>query len=97
VSRNFRQLVALAAACALIACTAVYSAHALGERAHEHGHCDLCVHFSGSAGTPSQAKLVGKPQLTVRAVSFPQQILLPRRSPVGENRPRGPPPKPIAI
>ena len=66
ITRNRNRLVALLAACTLIACTAVYSAHALGERSHEHAHCDLCVHFGGSAGSPAQSKAVGKPVLVVR-------------------------------
>ena len=86
------RLLALVAACALIACAAVYSAHGLTERSHEHSHCDLCVHFSGSAGSPPHAKAVGKPVLVVRVAAARPQILLPTRSPVGNHLPRGPPP-----
>ena len=86
------RLLALVAACALIACTAVYSAHGLTERSHEHSHCDLCVHFSGSAGSPAHAKAVGKPLLVVRVAASRPQIVLPTRSPVGNHLPRGPPP-----
>jgi hypothetical protein len=85
------RLPALVAACALIACSAVYSAHAIDDRSHEHSHCDLCVHFSGSAGSPAQAKAVGKPLLVVRVAASRPQIVLPTRSPVGNHLPRGPP------
>jgi hypothetical protein len=85
------RLLALVAACALIACAAVYSAHGLTERSHEHSHCDLCVHFSGSAGSPAHAKAVGKPLLVVRVAASRPQIILPTRSPVGNHLPRGPP------
>ena len=91
ITRNRNRLVALLAACTLIACTAVYSAHALGERSHEHAHCDLCVHFGGSAGSPAQSKAVGKPVLAVRVAAVRAEIVLPARPPVGNHLPRGPP------
>ncbi len=91
------RLVALLVACALIACTAVYSAHDLGDRSHEHEHCDLCVHFSGSAGSPAHAKVVGKPVLVVRTAPIPPQLFVHTRSPVGLPLPRGPPLKPEVI
>ena len=83
--------VAFLAACALIACSASYSAHAIGDRGHAHTHCDLCVHFSGSAGSPSSAKVVGKPVLAVRLAPERPAIVLIARSPVGAHLPRGPP------
>jgi len=85
------RLVALVAACALIVCVAVYSSHGLADRSYEHSHCDLCVHFSGSARSPPHAKAVGKPVLVVRVAAARPQILLPTRSPVGHHLPRGPP------
>jgi hypothetical protein len=88
--RSKRRL-ALLAACALIACAAVYSTHGLAERGHENSHCDLCLHFSGTAGSPAQATVVGKPLLLVRVVPLPAQALRPTRSPVGHHLPRGPP------
>jgi hypothetical protein len=85
--------VALAATCALIVCSAVYSAHGLGDRAHEHEHCDLCVHFSGSAGSPAQAKVVGQPALVARALlALPSVLLLPVPTAFRAHLPRGPPP-----
>jgi hypothetical protein len=86
------RLVALLAACALVVCGAVYAAHGLSDRGHEHEHCDLCVHFSGSAGSPAQAKVAGKPVLVVRAILARPQLLIPLRSPSRAHLPRGPPP-----
>ena len=93
MSRSSRrnQLVALCAAFALIVCAAVYSAHGLGDRGHEHEHCDLCVHFSGSAGSPAQVKIVGKPVLIVRLAPIPAGRLVAARPPAGLHLPRGPP------
>ena len=85
------RLVALVAACALIVCVAVYSSHGLADRSHEHSHCDLCVHFSGSTGSPAQPKVIGKPVLVVRVAPSRREIVLPTRSPVGIHLPRGPP------
>jgi hypothetical protein len=85
------RVVALVAACALALCAAVYSAHGFGERGHEHAHCDLCVHFSGTAGSPLPPTVVGKPVLEVRVSPAPPRIYLPLRSPLGEHLPRGPP------
>ncbi|MBS0578370.1 MAG: hypothetical protein JSR36_03800 [Proteobacteria bacterium] len=99
LSQSFRRnrLVALLAACALIACSAVYASHGLGDRGHEHEHCDLCVHFSGSAGSPAQVKVAAKPLLVLRAIFLPPPLLLPNRSPVGANLARGPPLRPTGI
>jgi hypothetical protein len=94
LSRTLRRnrLVALVATCALIACSAVYAAHGLGDRAHEHEHCDLCVHFSGSAGSPAQAKVVGKPVLVARVLLALPSFLLPVAAACRAHLPRGPPP-----
>ncbi len=85
------RVVALVAACALAVCAAVYSAHGIADGAHGHAHCDLCVHFSGTAGSPLPPALVGKPVLEVRLSPAPPRLLLPLRSPLGERLPRGPP------
>ena len=90
-SRRNRVL-ALVAACTLIAGSAVYSAHGLADRSHEHSHCDLCVHFSGCAGSPPHAKAIGKPVPVVRVAATRREVILPTRSPVGHHLPRGPPP-----
>jgi hypothetical protein len=86
-----QRLVALAATIALLVSTAVFAAHGLAERGHEHTHCDLCVHFSGTAGSASTAKVIGKPVLVVRALPVRPEVILPVRSPVGAHLPRGPP------
>lgn len=85
------RLIVLITACALIACLAVYSAHGLGDRNHEHSHCDLCVHFAGSAGSPAKATIASKPVLVVRVAPTRLQLYLPTRSVAGRNLPRGPP------
>jgi hypothetical protein len=85
------RLLALVAACTLIACSAMYSAHGLSDRSHEHGHCDVCVHLSGSGGSSPHAVAIGKPILVVRVAPTRPEIILPTRSPVGNHLPRGPP------
>ncbi len=98
MSRSQRrpQLVAVLATLALIISAAVYSAHGLGDRAHEHEHCDLCVHFSGSAGAPAQVKIIGKPVLVCRLAALPAGLVLPAGPPGGLHLPRGPP-RPAAL
>jgi hypothetical protein len=85
------RLLVLVTAIALVACAAVYSAHGLGDRNHEHSHCDLCVHFSGSAGSPAKATLASKPVPTDRVAPAPPELFIPTRSATGEHLPRGPP------
>jgi hypothetical protein len=85
------RLVALVAACTLIACAAVYSAHAVSERAHGQTHCDLCVHFSGSAGSQAQAKPVTHSVPVLRTLLAPVPLKLPARPLLGLPLPRGPP------
>jgi len=95
-SQRGNRLVAVFATFALIVCTALYSAHGLGDRAHEHEHCDLCVHLGGSAGAPAQVKIVGKPLLACRLPTIPAGIVLSERLPGGLRLPRGPPgPNPL--
>ena len=85
------QLVALFTALALIVCTAVYRAHGLGDRAHQHEHCDPGVHLSGSAGSPAQVKVVGGPPFVARVAAAARTTLLPTRAPRGLSVARGPP------
>jgi hypothetical protein len=89
--RHRNRWLALAAAWALIGCAAAYAAHGLADQTHEHSHCDLCVHFSGSAASPAQPEIVGKPILVSRVAPSRREIILPTRSPVGNHLPRGPP------
>jgi hypothetical protein len=85
------RLVAFLAAFTLIVGLCVYSAHGLAERGHDNGHCDLCVHFSGTAGSPAQATVVGKPVLVVRTPSERPEIVRSARRRVGTQLPRAPP------
>jgi hypothetical protein len=85
------RLVAFIAALTLIVALGAYSAHGLADRGHDNGHCDLCVHFSGTAGSPAHASVVGKPVLVVRApLERPESIRSARRR-VGTQLPRAPP------
>src|SRR5207302_10140552 len=79
------------AACSLIVCHPAYSKNALTYRPHENSHCDLCVHFSLSTGSPAQPKVIGKPVLVDRVAPSRRGIVLSTRSPVGIHLPRGPP------
>jgi hypothetical protein len=85
------RLVALIAAITLIVGLAAYSAHGYADRVHENGHCDLCVHFSGTAGSPAHASVVGKPVLVVRAPLERPGIVRSARRRVGTQLPRAPP------
>ena len=85
------RLIVLLTACALLACTAVYSSHGLADRDHGHSHCDLCVHFSGTAGAPAAAAAIAKAVLVVRAQPAPAVLLLIARPPLGAHFARGPP------
>jgi len=85
-------LVALVAAITLIAATGAYSAHGFGDhRVHTHVHCDLCVHFSGTAGSPAHAAVIGKPVLVVRVPAELAQNIRPARRTAGSHLPRAPP------
>jgi hypothetical protein len=93
-----RYVTALIAAIALIAVSALHSRHDLGNRLHEQqGHCDLCLHLSGTAGSPACPALLGKPVLVVRVVLTPEEILVHSRRKAGIYLPRGPPHSPGLI
>jgi hypothetical protein len=85
------RLVAFIAAFTLIVALGAYSAHGLAGRGHDNGHCDLCVHFSGTAGSPAHASVVCKPVLVVRAPLERPEIIRSARRRVGAQLPRGPP------
>jgi hypothetical protein len=85
------RLVAFIAAITLIVALGAYSAHGFGESGHENGHCDLCVHFSGTAGSPATAAVVGKPVLVVRAPLEHPEVIRSARRRVGTQLPRAPP------
>jgi hypothetical protein len=98
LSRTLRrnQLVALLAALALACCAALYAAHGLGDRGHEHEHCDLCVHLSGSAGTSASPQVLGHPVLVAHVAAIALPPALPERFPPGLSLPRGPPAMPVS-
>jgi hypothetical protein len=85
------RLVALVAACALAVSAAVYAAHGLADRNHEHTHCDLCVHLSGTAGSAALVAVVGKPLLMLTAVRVLAGVRLVAADPRGAHSSRGPP------
>jgi hypothetical protein len=85
------RLVALIAAFTLIIGLCAFSAHGFGDRVHENGHCDLCVHFGGTAGSPTHALPAGKPILAVRAPIERRMAVRCARRRVGTFLPRGPP------
>ena len=86
------RLVAIVAAITLIVGLCAFSAHGFGDRVHEDGgHCDLCGHFSGTAGSPAHASVVGKPVLVVRAPLERPGIIRSARRRVGTQLPRAPP------
>jgi hypothetical protein len=93
LSTRFRRnrLVALLAAVALIVALGAYSVHGFLDRVHDNGHCDLCVHFSGTAGSAAHASVVGKPVLVVRAPLERAGIIPSARRRVGTHLPRAPP------
>ncbi|HYM27474.1 MAG TPA: hypothetical protein VET66_04960 [Steroidobacteraceae bacterium] len=80
IAARRKRLVVLLTACALIACTAVFAAHEMGERAPAHARCDLCSHFAGSAGSPAAARVAGKPVLVASVVPPRAGVALIARS-----------------
>jgi hypothetical protein len=91
------RLVAFFAAITLIVALSAYGAHGYAERGHDNGHCELCVHFSGTAGSPAQVTVVGKPVLTVRVPLARPEIIRSARRRVGTQLPRAPPTSPEVI
>ncbi|MBS0365141.1 MAG: hypothetical protein JSR67_04865 [Proteobacteria bacterium] len=85
------RLIALLVACALLVCSALYSAHGLADPAHGHSHCDLCVHLGGSAGTTPAAVAADKPAPGVW-IRVPAETAAPLARRLGNAYlPRGPP------
>ena len=85
------RLIALITACMLIGSMAVFSAHAIGDPDHGRTQCDLCEHFTGTAGSPAQVTVIGKPVLVVHVAPPPRVVVLPTRPAPGLPLPRGPP------
>jgi hypothetical protein len=69
-SRHNR-LVALLALVALLFASMAYVVHGFSPEKplsqHSTSQCDLCLHFSGTAGTPDHATFVGKPPVAASA------------------------------
>jgi hypothetical protein len=85
------RLIALITVCMLIGSMAVFSAHAIGDPDHGRAQCDLCEHFTGTAGSPAHATVAGKPVLVVRVAPPPRAVVLTARPALGLPLPRGPP------
>ena len=85
------RLVAFFATITLIVALSAYGAHGYAERGHDDGHCELCVHFSGTAGSSAQVTVIGKPVLTVRVPLERPGIIRSARRRVGTQLPRAPP------
>jgi len=81
------RLVAFVAAITLIVALGAYSAHGYGEREHDNGHCDLCVHFSGTAGSPAHATVVGSPYSSYVPRSSARRSSAPRAAASAPNSP----------
>jgi hypothetical protein len=77
-SRHNR-LVALLALMALLFASTAYVVHGFAPEKplsqHSLGHCDLCAHFSGTAGTPDHATFEGRPPV---AASAPTSVVTVR-------------------
>jgi hypothetical protein len=77
-SRHNR-LVALFALVALLFASTAYVVHGFQHdrplSQHSSTQCDLCLHFSGTAGTPDHAQTAGKPPL---GASAPTTVDTPR-------------------
>jgi len=78
--RGFRynRVVALFALLALLFASSAYVVHGLQHdkplSTHNAVHCDLCLHFSGTAGAPDHPVVDGRPPLAAVAPA-PQEIL----------------------
>jgi hypothetical protein len=86
-----RSLLVLCTAIALIVASAVYSQHALGQPQHDHGHCDLCLHLGGTAGTAPTLSVPGKAAPVTAVVRLAPELDLPARRIARPQQPRGPP------
>src|SRR5687767_6428498 len=79
--RRFRynRLVAVFALVAFFFATTAYVVHGFKHELplsqHATAHCDLCLHFSGTAGTPDHQGFVGKPPV---GAYFELPVVTPR-------------------
>ncbi|MBV9343921.1 MAG: hypothetical protein JO341_13610 [Gammaproteobacteria bacterium] len=86
-----RRLLALLCACALIATTALYAGHGFEARGHGHGHCDLCVHLAGSAGSRAAPQPAPLQATTSRYAARSLPAPRTQSSPLGAHLARAPP------
>jgi hypothetical protein len=97
ISRHIRLLVAAFIAAFLIVGLVAYSAHGFADRTHDNGHCDLCVHISGTAGAPAHTVVVGSPLFAVRIPLARPEVIRAERRRIATQLPRGPPTTPELI
>jgi len=90
--RSNRRIAFFAVAALLFASTA-YLAHGYGDAAqpHKSAQCELCLHFSGTAGAPTAAAVMGKPVLAMRQPVVRARPVFPFQRNVDSRLPRGPP------
>lgn len=95
--RRFRhnRAIALFALIALFFATTAYVAHGyehdISSSPHSVAHCDLCLHFTGTAGTPAGADVVGKPPLEALAPTVVEVHDVLSQAHPTNRLPRGPP------
>src|SRR5687768_9463527 len=95
--RRFRhnRALALFALLALFFATTAYVAHGYQHDAststHSVAHCDLCLHFSGTAGTPAAPQAVGRPPLEALAPAAVETARYSSHKHPTNRLPRGPP------
>lgn len=86
-----RYLLVLCTTIAMIVATSVYARHELVNPHHGQGHCDLCVHLGGAAGTPVSVGALGKTLPVTWQVPSARELVLPPWHRDGLRLPRGPP------
>src|SRR5688572_14630455 len=95
--RRFRHkgIVALFALVALLFATTAYVAHGyqheLASSPHSIAQCDLCLHFSGTAGAPTHTDHVGKPPLEAFTPAVVETPRFSSRKHPTNRLPRAPP------
>lgn len=90
---RFKRLLSLLAAATFLFAALAFSAHGYNGQglAHNSAHCDLCLQFNGTAGTPAVAAVAGKPVLSLRQAIVPFQPVFSFERNVDSRLPRGPP------
>jgi hypothetical protein len=95
--RGFRhnRLVALIALLALLFASSAYVVHGLEHdkplSTHNAAHCDLCLHFSGTAGAPSHPVVNGRPPVAAVAPATPEILRFESYEHPTHRLPRAPP------